>query len=198
MAVINYRSTLATDPIRNFRFLAKFIPSDPALNAVVPFSATVGFTSISGLSVTTDAIPYREGGYNTTPHQIPGQTSFTPITMQRGVVLGTSQNWDWMRTLFATVSTGQTSLTVNQNFRCDIEILVLAHPVALQDLTAGNSAKDLVAMRYRAYNAWPTSVAYSDLNAGDNALLVEQMALVHEGLDLIWAKNLNTTADLFI
>ena len=202
MAVINNRSTLATDPIRNFRFLAKFIPLDSTLNTGngPKFDTTIGFTSISGLSVTTDSIPYREGGYNTTPHQIPGQTSFTPITMQRGVILGSHQNWDWMRMLFATVSGGSTNATLSTNFRCDIEIAVLAHPVAMQDLTSGNvtiNNPDFVAMRYRAYNAWPTSVAYSDLNAGDNALLVEQMALVHEGLDLNWSNELTTTADLF-
>jgi hypothetical protein len=37
------------------------------------------------------------------------------------------------------------------------------------------------------YNAWPTALAYSDLNAGDNSLLVEQMTLVHEGFDVSWS-----------
>jgi len=46
---------------------------------------------------------------------------------------------------------------------------------------------DRVMLRFRLYNAWPTSIAYSDLNAGDNALQVEQMTLVHEGLDMKWA-----------
>jgi hypothetical protein len=39
-------------------------------------------------------------------------------------------------------------------------------------------------MRFKVYNCWPTSIAYSDLNAGDNALFVEQMTLVHEGFDV--------------
>ena len=98
MATLNPRSTLLTDPLRNFRFLVTFQPQDSnkadlkGLNNV-----TLGFTSVSGLAVTTDSIPYREGGYNTTVHQIPGQTSFTPLTLQRGVILGTRQNWDWMK-----------------------------------------------------------------------------------------------------
>ena len=51
-------------------------------------------------------------------------------------------------------------------------------------------------MRFKVYNAWPTTVAYSDLNAGDNALYVEQMTLVHEGFDLNWG-SVDTTTKTF-
>ena len=179
------RSALATDPIRNFRFLVSFAAVNPnATNLSGITTATMGFTSVSGLAVTTDSIPYREGGYNTTVHQIPGQTSFQPITLQHGVMMGKKAQWDWMRNLFATVQ-GGASRGVAQDFRCDIEIKVLAHPIP-----TGAEAKegvDDVAMRFKVYNAWPTAVAYSDLNAGDNSLFVEQMTLVHEGFDASWS-----------
>lgn len=194
--VINNRSTLVTDPIRNFRFLVTFIPQDSTNTTLSSLkTATFGFTSVSGMAVTTDSIPYREGGYNTTVHQIPGQTSFTPITLQRGVILNTHQNYDWMRNLFATVAANGTTRAVNQNFRCDLEIQVLSHPIPKagpEDTSAEQS--DHTAMRFHVYNCWPTSVAYSDLNAGDNALFVEQMTLVHEGFDVNWAPNLTTNA----
>lgn len=191
MATIkNNRSTLATDPVRNFRFLVTFQPLDTGNTKLSSTNFTMGFTSVSGLAVTTDSIPYREGGYNTTVHQIPGQTSFTPLTLQRGVMLGTSGNWEWMKQLFATVQGGGSTLAAGKNFRCDIEIAVLNHPVAgaVGDITPGTptAVTDPVAMRFKIYNAWPTTVAYSDLNAGDNALYVEQMSLVHEGFDLNW------------
>jgi phage tail-like protein len=201
--IINNRSSIATDPIRNFRFLVTFKPLKPSdagadWYANVPKGITVGFTSVSGLSVTTDSIPYREGGYNTTVHQIPGQTTFAPITLQRGVVLGTKQHWDWMRKLFATVQGGSAG-TQAQNFRADLEIQVLSHPIAGSGADNGTntSADDHVAMRFQVYNCWPTSVAYSDLNAGDNAILVEQLTLVHEGFDIKWAADENTTAASF-
>lgn len=196
--IINNRSTLETDPIRNFRFLVTFKPlpggavgGDSWLKTAG--KVVVGFTSVQGLSVTTDSIPYREGGYNTTVHQIPGQTTFSPITLQRGVVLGTSQHWDWMRKLFATVQNGYTG-RVGENFRVDVEIQVLSHPIAgsggaNEELTTANY-KDHVSARFQVYNAWPTSVAYSDLNAGDNAIMVEQLTLVHEGFDMSWGKDL--------
>jgi phage tail-like protein len=193
--VINNRSTLVTDPLRNFRFLVTFIPQDTKNTTLSGLkTATFGFTSVSGMSVATDSIPYREGGYNTTVHQIPGQTTFTPLTLQRGVILGTKQNWDWMRNLFATVGAAGSNRTVSQNFRCDLEIAVLSHPIPSAGSGDASTASDHVAMRFRVYNAWPTSVAYSDLNAGDNALFVEQMTLVHEGFDVNWATSLTTSA----
>jgi phage tail-like protein len=46
-------------------------------------------------------------------------------------------------------------------------------------------------MRFNVYNCWITSVSYSDLNAGDNAIFVEQATLVHEGFDVNWAEDLD-------
>jgi len=197
--VINNRSNLITDPIRNFRFLVTFLlqPNTPGGTATNPTlanlakSTTFGFTSVSGMAVTTDSIPYREGGYNTTVHQIPGQTTFAPITLQRGVILNTNQNWEWMRNLFATVQGNGTTRAITENFRCDLEISVLSHPIPKAGEDDFNPAdSDHVAVKFKVYNAWPTSVAYSDLNAGDNALFVEQMTLVHEGFDVKWAASL--------
>lgn len=199
--VINNRSTLVTDPIRNFRFLVTIKPH-AITNGVWGYgqSVNMGFTSVSGLSVSTDSIPYREGGYNTTVHQIPGQTTFSPITLQRGVTIGTNKNWEWMKQLFRTVQGGTTNATdVTNNFRADIEIQVLSHPIAGSGANDTNSTagNDHVTMRFNVYNAWITSIAYSDLNAGDNAIFVEQMSLVHEGFDLNWANDLSNSAPQF-
>jgi phage tail-like protein len=196
--VINNRSSLATDPIRNFRFLVVFKPHNAAQLNLTGGVVPIGFTSVSGLSVTTDSIPYREGGYNTTVHQIPGQTTFAPISLQRGVTLGSTQNWDWMRKLFRTVQASGSATTLT-DFRADVEIQVLSHPIAganPEDMN-GNKGGDHVALRFNVYNAWITSVAYSDLNAGDNAIFVEQMTLVHEGFDVNFASDYNTSADVF-
>ena len=204
--IINNRSSLITDPLRNFRFLVTFKALTSATGATpseatkkLEQAVTFGFTSVSGMAVTTDSIPYREGGYNTTVHQIPGQTTFAPITLQRGVILGSNQNYEWMRNLFATVQGGGSTRGRNENFRCDLEIAVLSHPIPSAGETAENApaTTDHVAMRFNVYNCWPTAVAYSDLNAGDNALFVEQMTLVHEGFDVNWATNLTDNAPAF-
>ena len=199
--VINNRSSLETDPIRNFRFLVVIKPHAIKDGTVSFGNVALGFTSVSGLSVTTDSIPYREGGYNTTVHQIPGQTTFSPITLQRGVTLGgqSEANWNAMKKLFRTVQGSGGVLDVTDNFRVDLEIRVLSHPIAgsgANNTTGVPSVAtdDHVAMRFNVYNAWITSLAYSDLNAGDNAIFVEQMTMVHEGFDLNWAPSLSVTA----
>ena len=191
MPAINNRSNLATDPIRNFRFLVQFLPHNEKAQAF-GFRPTLGFTSVSGLSIATESIPYREGGYNTTVHQIPGQSSFSPISMQRGMMLGTPQHWNWMKRLFQVTG----SATTGGDFRCDINIFVLAHPsskTAATEIAAGaNTGKaidDKVHAKFKVYNAWPTSVAYSDLNAGDNAPMIEQVTFVHEGFNFALANN---------
>lgn len=194
---VNKRSSMTTDPIRNFRFLVKFLPHTQPGAYSGTASATLGFTSVSGLSISTESIPYREGHFNTTVHQIPGQSTFSPVTLQRGVLLGTQQHWDWMKMLFSV--NGGTNLSAKNSFRADVEVSVLVHPVAYANVAttaSGNYgvgsdistavSEDKVAARFRLYNCWPTSVAYSDLNAGDNALMVEQMTLVHEGFDMKW------------
>jgi phage tail-like protein len=209
---INGRSNLTTDPVRNFRFIVQFNPHSSLLRTAPTaptagsssstttttqlFKPTVGFTQVSGLTMTTESIPYREGGYNSSVHQVPGQSSFSPITFVRGVVLGTPQHWTWMKSLFALTQAAK--VDVGANFRCDIDIYVVKHPSVAEStttVTPGSTSKkgvyesvtddiDKAAMHFKVYNAWPTSIAYSDLNAGDNALMVEQMTVVHEGFEL--------------
>jgi len=203
-AFTNVLSTLATDPVRNFRFLVEFLPPSGAPTPNWAFDAKMGFTSVSGLTVATEAIQYREGGYNTTVHQLPGQTSFSPVTFSRGVMLENSQNYKWMRRLFSVISSGATA-GVGADFRCDIDIKVLSHPnaagLSVGDATnaskAGASADPHVALRFRVYNAWITNLSYSNLDAGGNSLMVEEMTVVHEGWDATYATDYTASAAVF-
>jgi len=86
MSYTNPLSTLATDPVRNFKFVVEFLPENADGKWGASFGK-MGFVSLSGLSVTTESIAYREGGYNTNVHQIPGQSSFSPISLSKGVML---------------------------------------------------------------------------------------------------------------
>jgi phage tail-like protein len=194
LTVDNIKRQLTTDPVRTFKFLVTFTPNTDDSKFDTAAWNKMGFVSVSGLSVSTEPIAYREGGYNTNVHQIPGQSSFTPITLSHGVMLGQNQNQKWMKRLFA-MMTPRATAGVGADFRCTLDIAVLSHPnPAGFDVAGSNSGGKTadtdggqhVSMRFRVYNAWPTTVAYSDLNAGDNALFVEQMTLVHEGFDLNW------------
>jgi phage tail-like protein len=194
-SIINRFSTVATDPLRNFRFYAEFNPTgDGVFDSRIRtgnsnnYNASSGksngwiggFTGISGLSINTQSIAYREGGYNTTVHQIPGMTTFPPISFQRGVLYGNDQAITWMRGLFAAAQGDGLSVATNRSFRVNVDIYVLTHP------NANPQDKNEPRMGFRAHNAWISSLMYSDLNSGDNALLFESMGLVHEGLSVFF------------
>jgi phage tail-like protein len=199
-AFTNVLSTLATDPVRNFRFLVQFLAPTDAATPNWAFDAKMGFTSVSGLTVATESIQYREGGYNTTVHQLPGQTSFSPVTFSRGVMLANSQNYQWMRRLFSIISSGATA-GVGADFRCDIDISVLSHPnakgLSVASATASGGTDPHVSLRFRLYNAWITNLSYSNLDAGGNSLMVEEMTVVHEGFDAKYAENYTASAAVF-
>ncbi|MFZ9615382.1 MAG: phage tail protein [Fluviibacter sp.] len=195
------RTGLLSDPIRNFRFLAQITQHD---NSTI--RPTIGFTNISGFGITVDPIAYREGGYNTTTHWMPGQATFEPIQFVRGTVLGSSQNHNWMRQLF-TVVQGNGASGAGVDFRCTIDVAVLSHPNPKNTKALGANGVDgdlattlgdqHVSMRFRIYNAWISSLAYGDLSATGNGIMVEGMTVVHEGFDVIYASNYNSTAATF-
>jgi phage tail-like protein len=171
---------LVNDPLRNFKFKAAFSRGGANGTSGVEPPVSMGFMSIGGLSVNTDVIPYREGGYSTSPHKLPGQTDYQPVTFSKGLIVGEEGSFmmRWMRTVMAVSSGGDFGLgnavaAEGYDFRVDVEIQVLNHPVM--------SGDGSVRSRFKLYNAWPTTVSFSDLDAGGNQIIVNQMTLVHEG-----------------
>lgn len=185
-------ATLATDPLRNFKFQVNIHHSTPSGS----MAASLGFMSVSGLNVTTEVIPYRQGGYNTTTQKMPGQSDFSPVTLAKGMVVSKPHQWEWFNEIFSTIqgsgpgNAGNRSAygTPGNNFRCTVEILVLAHPV--------NNGNTPTKAKFILFNAWPTALAYSDLDAGGNAVLVEQMTLAHEGFEVIFASGQGDQSDV--
>ncbi len=166
------KSRIQTDPLRNFKFQVNIA------KAGIPDMIRLGFMSCDGLAVNTDMIPYREGGNNTTPRKLPGQSNFSPISLSRGCVMGTRQMWNWFREIFFVTQGGGRGRAGN-NFRQDFVINLLDHPVTL--------GRTPIKMRWRVYNAWPTVLQYSTLDAGGNGIEIEQMTLENEGWNLEWA-----------
>src|ERR1700691_3690146 len=156
-APVTQHSTIAhlsTDPLRNFKFVVTIQPPSGA-------AISMGFMSISGLNITVDVIAYREGGYNTTTQKMPGQADFSPITLSRGVAVGNTVDYTWMQQLF-TVLQGTGSAGSGNNFRWQVLVQILDHPVTAATVS--------VKAEFLIYNAWPTSIAWSDLDAGANQL----------------------------
>lgn len=176
---INASAPSQRDPLRNFKFTADFFGGHNS-NLTTNVLARMGFMSISGLGIQTDMIPYREGGDNTITRKLPGQSDVSPLTMVSGVFAGENKNaqMEWFKHIFA-VNWGTGNTEFDEDFRCDIVIRVLNHPVTKRSATsAGDTSAAFV-----VYNAWPGSVVFNDLNAGDNSILVTNMTIHHEGFD---------------
>jgi phage tail-like protein len=168
---------LSTDPLRNFKFVVTITPSGGS-------AINMGFMNVQGLNVQIDVIAYREGGFNTTTQKLPGQADFSPIVMSHGVAVGSQPDIDWLRQLFV-VMQGTGTQAPGTDFRDIVDIQVLDHPVT--------TASVPIKAWFRVYNAWPTAVSWSDLDAGANALLISQLSLAHEGFDVSVATQIGAT-----
>lgn len=153
---------MADDPKKNYPL--------PKFHFLVEWGGTrIGFTEISGLSVATEVIEYREGSsraYNKTKQ--PGLTKFSNVTLKRGVFLGDFEMYQlWKNTVLFQEGAAK--------FRRDITIKLL-------------DEEHTPIITWALIKAWPIKVCYADLKADANEILIETMELVHEGLIIVDAK----------
>ena len=175
-----------TDPMRNFKFQVQIV--HPTLQQQV---ANMGFMNVAGLNMTTEAIPYREGGWNTNPHKLPGQTDFGPLTLIQGVMYTVPGMWLLAKNIFA-VQWGGGTLDADTQYRFTTVIRVLDHPItrgAASGAPAASFPPDGARLAFVAYNCWVGSVAYNDLDAMGNAVLIAQMTMHHEGFDVLYGQD---------
>jgi len=172
--------TARVDPIRNFKFQVQASTGDSAN----PF-ADFGFMSVEGIAMNTEMVAYREGGWNTSPHKLPGQTDFSPLTMSSGVYFNKPQMWELARKMFS-VQWGAGSLSMSggeiSQFRYDLIVRVMGHPVTANPGSGspGDGVNGAI-LAYKFQDCWTASVGFSGLNASDNAIVVSQMTVHHEG-----------------
>jgi phage tail-like protein len=128
--------------------------------------------------------------------KMPGQADFNPITLSRGMFPSDSDNWYWMTNLFtAMYGNGVNPLiggSAITDFRTHMYINILEHPNNTPAAATGYqyessyTTQPIVKVSFLLYSAWIGSLAYSDLDAGGNAVAVEQMTINYEGFDMQW------------
>lgn len=196
--------TTRTDPLRNFKFTVNFVPLDDRLKQLVTGIGDLGFASMGGLAVNNEVIPYREGGMNTHTHKMIGLTDFPPVSFARGAFANQDALWKWQKFMHAWVSGGvggfaEGSTGDDANYRCNIIVKIYDHPFTGQvqggdtnysydsgDGGSQNIKPGNVKLAYKLFNAWPGTYALSDLNAGDNGIMVQSMVMHHEGFHVAW------------
>ncbi|MBP3837960.1 MAG: phage tail protein [Prevotella sp.] len=140
MATNNY-------PLTGFHFTVKWSDDDE----------NVSFSEVSGLSVSTTPIEYREGSNKEyTTFKMPGLKKFNNVTLKRGTMATDNGFFDWFN-----------SIANNTVERRDITISLL------------NEAHD-PAVTWSLKNAFPVKYDAGDLNAADGKVMIESVELAYE------------------
>ena len=176
--------TARSEPLRSFKFLV-----DATGNEGGDIFAQMGFMSIDGIAMNTDMLPYREGGFNTSPHKLPGQTDFSPLTLSSGVFYNKEQMWNRAKMMFS-VQQGSGALAFTDGeitqFRYTLVVRVLGHPVTQGPASGNPRSFDGAVLAFQFRNCWTASVGFSGLNAQDNNILIHQMQVHHEGFEVFF------------
>lgn len=192
--------TQRTDPLRNFKFTIKFEPLEPALRTLLDGVGDLGFAQMGGLSVQNELIAYREGGMNTHPHKMVGQSDFPPVSFARGAFANQDQLWKWQKFMHSWINGGINGFAggangnePGSNYRCDIVVKIYDHPYtasgaqyAYDNTAQGAIVPGNAKLGFRMYNCWPGAYGLSDLNAGDNGIMIQQLNIHHEGFTVAW------------
>jgi phage tail-like protein len=137
-------------------------PTDPYLASnftVEVDSITIAsFASCTGLSAEATVIEYREGTDRPYVRKIPGLHKFNPIVLKRGIT-DNRELWDWWH-----------AVTTRKNFRRNGSIIVHAED--------GSEA-----VRWNFFRGWPARWEGPRLRAKRNAVAIERLHIVHEGLE---------------
>lgn len=135
------------------------------------------FSEATGFELTMEPRAISEGGRNWGEHQRSGPTKFAPVILKRGV---TAMNdlWSWF---------DATTRQANYGYRLIGEITVLGNPVTT---VSGPKNQPVVTAQENPVMVWtlarclPTKFKGPDLSSTANQVAIEELHLVHEGLEL--------------
>lgn len=134
------------------------------------------FSEASGFELTMEPKAISEGGRNWGQLQRSGPTKFAPIILKRGVTT-LNDLWAWFD-----ITTRQS----NYGYRLAGEIQVLGNPTATvaQGQSGVQSVQENPILVWRLTGVLPTKFKGPDLSATASQVAIEELHLVHEGLEL--------------
>jgi phage tail-like protein len=117
------------------------------------------FTECSGLSIQTEVMEYKEGGLNSRTHKLPVRSTFSNITLKKGMTTSSLIYQWYMKTVQGKPETH------------DFSIIVYS-----------NSSPGKPVKRWNVSKAYPIKWSSSEFKASDGqGHLVETIELVHNG-----------------
>lgn len=120
-----------------------------------------GFTECSGFSARREVIEHPEGGINHYVHKLPGRTTYSNITLRRGITFSIDL-WDWYAEGLKDGDVDHRDMTI-------IQISSYLH---------------LPARWYNIRRAFPVSWTGSDMRADSNQFAVESLELTFDTLEV--------------
>jgi phage tail-like protein len=137
------------DPFRAFNFLVE----------IDGVTTETGFSEVSGLSMETDAVEYRNGDEKENHvRKLTGLNKYGNITMKRGFTKDAKSLWDWRKK----VMDGKTER-------------------ASGTITLLNEARE-IALKWEFSAAWPRKLDGPSFNAKNNEVAIESLEIVVEKL----------------
>jgi len=115
------------------------------------------FSEVSGLEANVEFDEYREGGVNNFVHKLPKKTNYNNLVLRRGMTNSTAL-YKWHQDVIAGMIKPK-----------NVSIILLD--------SEKNEAK-----RWTFENAFPIKWTGPDLKADNNALAIESLEIVHQGL----------------
>ena len=155
-------STIANDyPPWGFYYKVAFSSSNP--NHSWPFNKEndVRFQSVSGLSVEYEVEEYKEGGENRFVHKLPVRTKYADLVLKRGMLVD-SDVTKWCLAAFR-----------DRDFR----------PANVSVILMNEQGEPL--RTWSVAHAIPKKWQVSDLNANDNAVVIETLELTYQYFTLL-------------
>lgn len=118
-----------------------------------------GFSKVRGLEAETETQKVQEGGVNDTVYMLPGQTTYSDIVLEKGIIQ-TSELWTWYE-----------SVIQGQIVRHDGTITLL------------NTRGERV-LWWDFCGAFPHAWKGPSFDAGQAEIIIEEISLAHNGLSL--------------
>jgi phage tail-like protein len=135
-----------------------------------------GFSEISGLEAVMEHKVIKPGGRNYGAVVRAGPVTFGTVVMKRGVIKA-QPLWQWW-TMFAGSDGAADALPIPEN-RCNVLIGLI------RNRDEGDAALERkIRLGWRLRNAMPVKFRVGDLNAKGGDVAIEEIHLVHEGLEM--------------
>jgi phage tail-like protein len=122
-----------------------------------------GFSDVTIPDTSSEPVEYREGHEDITVRKLPGLTKYGNVTLKWGITTGSIELFNWRKEVMqGKMKDARRSLAI-----------------ILQD-EEGNPAA-----RWEFREAWPSKYDAPDLSAKGNDVAIEELEIVHEGMERV-------------